>query len=119
MSGSLWLDPVWGGCDKHKPIKNGPRWPIVRARTKEGKKVAKYYEDMTLSAIESLEMSFIHADHLIYERGRVRYYYGYTENGETVGASYGEDTPFIVVQRHQSGHVHGYPETRQRLIELM
>ena len=119
MSGQPWRDPVWSGCEKHRPIANGPRWPLVRAGTNQGNKIAKYHEDMTLDEIEELEMSFVHPNHLINERRGVRYYFGFSSEGSIVGASYGEDTSFIVIQRHQAGHVHGYPETRQRLIDRM
>jgi hypothetical protein len=119
MSGLPWKEPFWGGCDKHRPITNGTPWTIVRDGTNEGKKIAKYHEEMTFDDIEELEMSFTDPNDFIYERKGVRYYYARSYQDGIVGASYGQDTAYIVIQRQQSGFVHGYPETRARLISKM
>jgi hypothetical protein len=118
MSGLPWRNPVWVGCTKHRPIIGTP-WAQVRAGTNQGNKVAKYHENMTDDDIEAIEMSFAEPEDLIYERTCVRYYYARSSGGAIIGASNGQDTAFVLIQRHQTGDVHGYPETRDRLISLM
>jgi hypothetical protein len=74
---------------------------------------------MSLGDIERLEMSFIEPGGLIREHKTVRYFYARSIDGATIGASLGEDTPYITIVRQQIGHVHGYPSTADELISHM
>src|SRR5262249_28188298 len=47
------------------------------------------------------------------EEGPVRYYW--TEFDRIIGASCGEETPFVLVEHHQSGPFHGHPVTWEEL----
>ena len=82
-----------------------------------GKKVAKYHKNPTLPEIESIEMSFETNGELICERGNERFYYIVMD--DIIGASSGEETNLVKVQRSISGPVHGYPITRDELIEQL
>lgn len=82
-----------------------------------GRQVAKYHKNLTLPEIEAIEMSFETEGELICERGSERFYYIIMD--EIIGASLGEETKLVKVQRSTSGPVHGYPITRDELIEQL
>ena len=75
-----------------------------------------YYHQDIVAQIEKYEMACFSAQQLLLEDYPTRYYWGKFKR--IVGASEGQETPFMLVEHNAStGEVHGHPVTRQELHE--
>jgi len=73
-----------------------------------------YYHQDIRDQIEAHEMACFNAQRLVSEDYPTRYYW--CKFGRVIGASEGQQTPFILVEHDAStGDVHGHPVTRQEL----
>jgi hypothetical protein len=109
-----WIKPIPG---RHAAVRDGTPWSEVRKRTGEGRhKIAKYHPDITDEELRTLELSFEESN-LIVEHQTVRFYC--VKHSRVVGASCGEDTCYVKINRHQNGDVHGHPNTAQELMSYI
>lgn len=90
-------------------------WPQTGTRQGSGqKRPARYHPRLSIAEIRDLEMSTVSREFEVdcpkdNERHYVR------DVGDIVGASNQKQTNYILVKRHQSGPVHGYPVTVEEL----
>jgi len=123
-----WLPAQPVEAHKHRPPGGKKTWDEIVKGTTEGRRVSKYHHNMNLEDISRLEMLYsqetgiyhfganqyethgwllIHKDHVRLHVIRVE--------GLIIGASLGEETNLVLVNRSQSGPVHGYPITEAEL----
>jgi len=112
-SANQWATPRWQYYKKHLPP--NPRtksWKdLVRETGQRGHK--GYYHQDFLGQVEELETQALNGGILLSEEGPVRYYWA--EFDRVIGASCGEETPFVLVEQHRSGPFHGHPVTWEEL----
>jgi hypothetical protein len=119
MMSQPWQPAYWAGTvHKHRPVGNKIPWDRVRFGTNQGQRISKYHSSLTLEEIRNLEMSFIEPDDLVIERKTVRYFIARSDR-QCVGASRGQDTRYVIINRSQTGAVHGYPATVEEILELL
>ncbi|MGH7140355.1 MAG: hypothetical protein ACREHD_31855 [Pirellulales bacterium] len=116
----------WVFQDKHRPP-SGVSWEDIVTGTGKGKKWAKYHPDF-LPFVEPVEMSagtnlwqtfdgilIRTTSELLVEKASVDLYVLEIDCELVVGASLGEETTLVLVNRAKGGAVHGYPLTEGEL----
>ena len=118
--GSEFRPPFWYDHGrKHHPVYEVDWRDVVRGMREGRKSPARYHPSMTTEVIRHLEMGMIETNEdgvtvgatEIEPRPNPNVRLFWREFNDTVGASNGEETRFVLVEYSQSGSVHGRPIT--------
>ena len=66
-----------------------------------------YYHQELRTQVEALETEALRNGRLLSDDGTVRYFWH--EFDRNIGAAWGEETPFLLVEHHITGPFHGHP----------